>query len=114
MALAEHWVVLLALRTLLALCLGGALTLTYSLGGMIVPGESRATAFGWLALGVQFGSAASPLVTGAAAAASLPTAFLMHAALAGAAAVLLIFGARELLTRGDGWVSPSLSPRTRR
>jgi DHA1 family multidrug resistance protein-like MFS transporter len=102
MALAEHWVVLLILRTLLALCLGGALTLTYSLGGMIVPSESRATAFGWLALGVQFGSAASPLVTGAAAAASLSAAFFMQAGLAAAAVALLWFGARGLLTRGRG------------
>jgi DHA1 family multidrug resistance protein-like MFS transporter len=106
MALAEHWAGLLILRTLLALCLGGVLTLTYSLGSMIVPAESRGAAFGWLALGVQFGSAASPVVTGAAAAANLSAAFLMHAGLVAAAAALLVFGARDLLIRGDGWVSP--------
>ena len=55
-----HWIAVLVLRTLGALCLGGALTMAYSLGGMIVPGESRGAAFGWLALGVQIGTAASP------------------------------------------------------
>jgi DHA1 family multidrug resistance protein-like MFS transporter len=57
MALAGNWVALLAARTLVALCLGGALTLAYSLGGMIVPAETRGAAFGWLALGVQIGTA---------------------------------------------------------
>jgi MFS family permease len=113
MALAEHWVALLMLRTLLALCLGGALTLTYSLGSMIVPGESRATAFGWLALAVQFGSAASPVVTGAVAAASLSAAFVLHAGLAAAAAAMLGFGARQLLIRSDGWTPAALGPRRR-
>jgi MFS family permease len=99
MALAHHWIVLLVLRTLVALCLGGALTLAYSLGGMLVPGETRGAAFGWLAMGVQIGTAASPLATGALAAASLPSAFVATGALAWAGAALLFFGARELLNR---------------
>src|SRR5205823_13509950 len=96
MALAGHWVTLLVLRTLVALCLGGALTLAYSLGGMIVPAETRGAAFGWLALGVQVGTAASPLATGALAAVSLPSGFVVNGALAWAAAALLFFGARGL------------------
>jgi DHA1 family multidrug resistance protein-like MFS transporter len=99
MALAGHWVALLVLRTLVALCLGGALTLAYSLGGMIVPSETRAAAFGWLAMGVQIGTATSPLATGALAASSLPLAFLVCGALAWGAAALLLFGARDLLHR---------------
>jgi DHA1 family multidrug resistance protein-like MFS transporter len=102
MALADNWITLLVLRTGVALCFGGALTLAYSLGGMIVPSESRGAAFGWLALGVQIGTAASPLVSGALAAASMSSAFLMDAGLAWLAAAVLLFGARDLLKRGDG------------
>src|SRR5262249_3956090 len=46
LAFVNHWVAILVLRTVLALCVGGALTLAYSLGGMIVPGETRGAAFG--------------------------------------------------------------------
>lgn len=101
MAPVENWVALLVLRTLVALCLGGALTLAYSLGGMIVPGETRGAAFGWLAMGVQIGTAASPLVTGGLAASSLGSAFLVNAGLAWLAAALLVFGARDLLARRE-------------
>jgi MFS family permease len=93
------WIVLLALRTLVALCLGGALTLAYSLGAMIVPAETRGAAFGWLALSVQIGTALSPLVTGALAAVSLSGAFAINGALAWGAAALLLWNARELRTR---------------
>jgi MFS transporter, DHA1 family, multidrug resistance protein len=106
MALADGWVALLLLRTAVALCLGGALTLAYSLGGRLVPAPSRGAAFGWLALGVQIGTATSPLASGALAAASLSSAFVMDAILACAAAALLVFGARGLLSRtevGDEW-----------
>jgi DHA1 family multidrug resistance protein-like MFS transporter len=101
MALPDGWVALLLLRTLSALCLGGVITLAYSLGGYIVPSDNRGAAFGWLALGVQFGSAASPLVTGAIAAASLSGAFVFCGVLAWAGAVLLRFGARDLLSRRE-------------
>lgn len=101
MALSPHWGVLLVLRTASALCLGGALTLAYSLGGMIVPPETRGTAFGWLALGVQIGTAASPLVLGALAALTLPGAFVATGVLAWVAAGLLALGARELLARRE-------------
>ncbi len=101
MALAKGWVALLVLRTLVALCVGGALTLAYSLGGMIVLSETRGAAFGWLAMGVQVGSAASPLMMGVIAAASLPAAYLMNAGLAWMAAAVLLFGARALLNRRE-------------
>lgn len=101
MALAHHWVTLLVLRTLVALCLGGALTLAYSLGSMIVPAESRGAAFGWLALGVQLGTAVSPLATGALAAVTLPGAYVMDAVLSFVAALVLLLGARDLLERRD-------------
>lgn len=99
-ALASHWITLLVLSTL-ALCLGGALTMAYSLGGMIVPVETRGAAFGWLALGVQIGTATSPLLTGFVAAVSLTNAYLMNALLALGGAALLVFGARDLLDRRE-------------
>ena len=100
MAFAHHWIVLLVLRTMVALCLGGALTLAYSLGSMIVPAETRGAAFGWLALGVQLGTAVSPLVTGALAAITLSGTFVMNAVLAWTAGAVLFFSARDLLKRG--------------
>jgi DHA1 family multidrug resistance protein-like MFS transporter len=89
MALMTGWPSLLLLRTLVALCLGGTITLAYALGAEIVPAEQRAAAFGWLALGVQVGTAASPLVTGAVAAVSIPGAYVLDGVLACLAAGLL-------------------------
>jgi len=99
MALGESWIALLILRALAGFCLGSALTLAYALGSVIVPAEDRGAAFGWLALGVQIGTAISPLVTGALAAISLPGAFVFSGAIAWLAAGLLVFGARDLLSR---------------
>ena len=99
MAFARGWVTLLVLRALAGLCLGAAITLTYSIGAAIVPPEHRGTAFGWLGLGLQVGTAASPLVSGALAAISLPGAYIFYGALAWAAAALLAFGARGLRSR---------------
>ena len=99
MGWADTWVLLLALRCLVGFSLGGAVTLAYSLGGHLAPSDTRAAAFGWLALGVQFGTALSPLATGGLAALSLPGAFVFDGALAWAAAALLLFAARDLLNR---------------
>jgi DHA1 family multidrug resistance protein-like MFS transporter len=101
MGFSRSWPVLLALRTLTGLCLGGAITLAYTLGAEIVPSEHRGAAFGWLAFGLQFGTAASPLVTGALAAVSLPGAYLFDAVLAWLAAALLAFGGRRLRSRRE-------------
>jgi len=99
MALPRGWPMLLALRLLTGLCLGAAITLTYSLGAMIVPAEHRGAAFGWLGLGLQIGTAASPLASGMIAAASIPGAFVFDGVLAWVAAGLLLFGARGLRSR---------------
>jgi MFS transporter, DHA1 family, multidrug resistance protein len=101
MALARTWPALLVLRALVGVCMGGALTLAYSLGALIVPGDSRGAAFGWLALGVQVGTALSPLVSGGLAAVSLSGTFVFDGALALAAAAFLAFGARGLRTRRE-------------
>ena len=95
MALAHAWPSLLVLRTLVAFCFGGAITLAYALGAEIVPAEHRGAAFGWLALGVQIGTATSPLAMGALAAVSIPVAYVFDGALACVGAVLLAFGWRS-------------------
>ena len=46
MAMAERRFPLLLLRTVAARCLGGTLTLAYTLGGLIVPAATRGAAFG--------------------------------------------------------------------
>ena len=99
MAWTHTWVALLVLRCLVGFSLGGALTLAYSLGGHLAPSETRGAAFGWLALGVQVGTALSPLATGGLAALSLPGAFVFDGALAWVAAALLLLAARDLLGR---------------
>jgi len=96
MAYAGGWPSLMLLRCLTGLCLGGALTLAYSLGGTLVSSERRGAAFGWLALGVQVGTASSPLASGGLAALSLAGAFLLDGALAWLAAAVLLIGARRL------------------
>ena len=97
MALSQGSLSLLVLRTLVAVCLGGALTLAYAIGGQIVPAETRGVTFGWLAMAVQVGTAASPVVTGALAALSLPGAFVAAGMLAWSAAAVLGLGGRHLL-----------------
>jgi MFS family permease len=96
MAFAGGWQSLMGLRCLTGLFLGGALTLAYSIGGTLVASERRGAAFGWLALSVQVGTAASPLVSGGLAALSLPGAFLLYGALAWLGAGLLLIGTRHL------------------
>jgi DHA1 family multidrug resistance protein-like MFS transporter len=95
MALAHGWPSLLVLRTLVALCLGGVITLAYAVGAELVPAEHRGAAFGWLALGVQIGTAASPLAMGALASLSLGGAYVFDGALACVAAGLLALGWRS-------------------
>jgi MFS family permease len=63
---------------------------------MLVSSERRGAAFGWLALGVQVGTAASPLASGGLAALSLPGAFLLDGGLAWLGAAVLLAGARRL------------------
>jgi DHA1 family multidrug resistance protein-like MFS transporter len=91
MALARGWPSILVLRTLVALCLGGVITLAYALGAEIVPAEQRGAAFGWLALGVQIGTAASPLVSGGVASISLEAAYVVEGALACLAGAVVAF-----------------------
>jgi DHA1 family multidrug resistance protein-like MFS transporter len=54
-----------ALAILLGLASGGALTLCYTMGGLMVPGAHRTTAFGFFSAAALFGGSISPTVAGA-------------------------------------------------
>ncbi len=54
----------LGLAVLLGLASGGALTLSYTIGGLMVPAEVKTTAFGFFSGAALFGGAISPSVAG--------------------------------------------------
>lgn len=64
MALISSFTMFLALALLLGLASGGALTICYTIGGLMVPSAQRATAFGFFAGAALFGGAVSPTVAG--------------------------------------------------
>jgi len=64
MALVPTFPLLLGLAVLLGLAAGGSLTLCYTMGGLLVPGDSRTTAFGFFSAAALFGGAISPSVAG--------------------------------------------------
>ena len=64
MALISSFTVFLALALLLGLTSGGALTICYTIGGLMVPSAQRATAFGFFSLAALFGGAISPTIAG--------------------------------------------------
>lgn len=53
-----------ALAAALGLASGGSLTLCYTLGGLMVPAERRATAFGFFSGAALFGGSVAPVVAG--------------------------------------------------
>lgn len=63
-AFVSHWWQLMAIRFLLGLFAGGALTLTYAIGGRDMPASAKMGAFGTLAGIGQIGGAIAPFVTG--------------------------------------------------
>jgi DHA1 family multidrug resistance protein-like MFS transporter len=64
MALVGSFAAFLALAVLLGLASGGALTLCYTIGGLMVPGERRTQAFGFFSGAALIGGAVSPTVAG--------------------------------------------------
>jgi MFS family permease len=54
----------LGLAVALGLASGGSLTLCYTLGGLMVPAERRATAFGFFSGAALFGGSVAPVVAG--------------------------------------------------
>jgi MFS transporter, DHA1 family, multidrug resistance protein len=65
MAVVGGFPALLCLAVLLGLVSGGCLTLCYTIGGLMVAGGRRATAFGFFSAAALFGGSVSPVVAGA-------------------------------------------------
>jgi DHA1 family multidrug resistance protein-like MFS transporter len=100
-AFVDHWAQLMVLRLLLGLFAGGALTLTYAIGGRDMPAGAKMAAFGTLAGLGQIGGATAPFVTGALSKwASLSAIFLVDAVLYGLlfAWTLYMFGLKRAAT----------------
>jgi DHA1 family multidrug resistance protein-like MFS transporter len=64
MGLVGSFPAMLSLAVVLGLASGGCLTLCYTIGGLMVPGERRATAFGFFSGAALFGGSVSPSVAG--------------------------------------------------
>jgi MFS family permease len=64
MATVGSFAAVLVLAILLGLVSGGALTLCYTIGGLVVPSDQRTTAFGFFSMAALFGGAISPSVAG--------------------------------------------------
>jgi DHA1 family multidrug resistance protein-like MFS transporter len=64
MVVVPSFTAFLVLAVLLGLASGGALTLCYTMGGLMVRGEDKATAFGFFSGAALFGGAVSPSVAG--------------------------------------------------
>jgi DHA1 family multidrug resistance protein-like MFS transporter len=64
MAFVSTFAAFLALAGLLGLASGGALTLSYTIGGLLVPAGQRSTAFGFFSGAALFGGAVSPSAAG--------------------------------------------------
>ena len=64
MALVQRFEPLLLLAALLGLTSGGALTLSYTIGGLLVPAARRGAAFGLFSSAALVGGALSPAAAG--------------------------------------------------
>jgi YVTN family beta-propeller protein len=65
LAWAGRFATFVAFASLLGLASGGALTLCYTIGGLMVPAAHRTAAFGFFSAAALFGGSVSPLVAGA-------------------------------------------------
>jgi DHA1 family multidrug resistance protein-like MFS transporter len=108
-AFVGHWGQLLVLRVLLGLLAGGAMTLTYAVGGRAMPAGAKIGAFGTLAGIGMIGGAISPLVTGLLSRyASLGAIFVVDA---GLYVVVLLWAWRTLARRATAaQAAPARAP----
>jgi DHA1 family multidrug resistance protein-like MFS transporter len=93
MALVPGYRSILVLGLLLGLASGGSLTLCYTIGGLMAPGELRTTAFGFFSGAALFGGAVSPTVAGLVAHYSLRGIYWVDAAVYVLLALALVAGA---------------------
>lgn len=89
------------LAVLLGLSSGGALTLSYTIGGLLVPERMRTTAFGFLSAAALFGGAVSPSVAGLLARFDLRGIFYLDGALFLLLAAALVPALRGVPAPGD-------------
>jgi MFS transporter, DHA1 family, multidrug resistance protein len=97
MAFASSYASVLVLAVLLGLASGGSLTLCYTIGGLMVPGNGRATAFGFFSGAALFGGAVSPSVAGVLAHWDLRGIFYLDAGLYVVLATALLLGSRPVV-----------------
>ena len=97
MALVPSFPPLLGLAVLLGLAAGGSLTLCYTIGGLLVPGEVRTTAFGFFSGAALFGGAVSPTFAGLLAHWELRGIYYVDAALYAVLAMALLSRPRKAL-----------------
>ncbi len=102
MAFVPGFAWLLALAALLGLVSGGALTLCYTIGGLMVPEAVRTTAFGFFSGAALFGGALSPAVAGLVAHASLRGIYWVDAVLYLVLALALLRPAARALAPATG------------
>jgi DHA1 family multidrug resistance protein-like MFS transporter len=103
MALVPSFGPLLLLGVALGLVSGGALTLCYTMGGLLISSARRATAFGFLSAAALFGGSVSPSVAGLLGYWDLRGIFFLDGALYLALALALLPGLR----RRDGNGQPA-------
>jgi DHA1 family multidrug resistance protein-like MFS transporter len=96
MAFVSSYASVLALAVLLGLASGGSLTLCYTIGGLLVSGAGRATAFGFFSGAALFGGAVSPSVAGILAHWDLRGIFYLDAGLYVALATALLLRPRPV------------------
>ena len=108
MAHVDGFEAMLALAVLLGLASGGALTLCYTIGGLVVDGDARATAFGFFSAAALFGGAISPSVAGLLVRWDLKAIYSVDAAIFAALAfALLVATPPPAATRPTGTASPA-------
>jgi DHA1 family multidrug resistance protein-like MFS transporter len=103
MALVPSYSAFLALAVAGGLVGGGTLTLSYTIGGLMVPQDVRTTAFGFFSGAALFGGALSPSIAGLIAHASLRGIYWLDAA------VYLVLAAVLVHARRRGAASPPAS-----
>lgn len=81
LAIAPGYGPMLALAVVAGLASGGALTLCYTIGGLLAPHEQRGSAFGFFSAAALFGGAVAPAVAGLLAHLDLTAIFWVDAAL---------------------------------
>jgi len=107
MGMASRFPAFLVLAVLLGLAAGGSLTLCYTIGGLMVPGARRTTAFGFFSMAALFGGAISPSIAGLLTRLQITAIYWADAALYLLLALALLPGALAARARGNASDAPA-------